>query len=96
MRTTQALSITLPVEMAQMVKDKVSSGEYASESEVVRAGLRALSAQNAAIDKWLLEEVLPAADAHEADPGRAIPIAETRQRLRSFMDSQLIGKPEEK
>jgi len=96
MRTTQALSITLPVEMAQMVKDKVSSGEYASESEVVRAGLRALSAQNAAIDKWLQEEVLPAADAHDAHPGRAIPIAETRQRLRSFMDSQLIGKPEEK
>jgi antitoxin ParD1/3/4 len=53
MRTTQALSITLPVEMAQMVKDKVSSGEYASESEVIRAGLRALSAQNAAIDRWL-------------------------------------------
>jgi len=96
MRTTQALSITLPVEMAQMVKDKVSSGEYASESEVVRAGLRALNAQNAAIDKWLLEEVLPAADAHEADPGRAMPITETRKRLRSFMDGQIIGKTEEK
>lgn len=96
MRTTQALSITLPVEMAQMVKDKVSSGEYASESEVIRAGLRALSAQNAAIDKWLLEEVLPAADAQDADPGRAIPIAETRKRLQSFMDDQRAGKSERK
>jgi putative addiction module CopG family antidote len=93
MRTTQALSITLPVEMAQMVKDKVSSGEYASESEVIRAGLRALSAQNAAIDRWLQEEVLPAIDAHDADPGRAIPIAETRKRLQSFMDARLSAKP---
>ena len=32
MRTTQPLTITLPHDMAQMVKDKVSSGEYATES----------------------------------------------------------------
>ncbi len=40
MRSTQQLSVTLPNEMAQMVKSKVSSGEYASDSEVIRDGLR--------------------------------------------------------
>jgi antitoxin ParD1/3/4 len=30
MRTTQSLSITLPHEMAQMVKAKVTSGAYAT------------------------------------------------------------------
>ena len=42
MRTTQQFSITLPHEMAEMVRTKVESGEYASESEVIRDGLRAL------------------------------------------------------
>jgi len=40
MRSTQQLSITLPNEMAQLVRAKVAAGEYASESEVIRDGLR--------------------------------------------------------
>jgi len=35
------MSITLPNELAVAVREKVASGEYASESEVVRDGLRA-------------------------------------------------------
>ncbi|SOB74662.1 putative addiction module antidote protein, CC2985 family [Marinobacter sp. LV10R510-11A] len=44
MRTTQQFSITLPNQMADVVKAKVAAGEYATESEVIRDGLRALSA----------------------------------------------------
>jgi len=66
MRTTQSLSITLPHEMAQMVKSKVSSGEYATESEVIRDGLRTLAARDAAVEKWLIEEVAPTFDALKA------------------------------
>jgi putative addiction module CopG family antidote len=76
MRSTRQMSITLPNEMAQMVKDKVASGAYASESEVVREGLRFLEDRDAAIERWLREEVVPAAIALEADPSRAIPMDE--------------------
>jgi antitoxin ParD1/3/4 len=62
MRNTQSLSITLPNDMAQMVKDKVASGSYASESEVIRDGLRALQARDAAIERWLHESVVPVFD----------------------------------
>jgi antitoxin ParD1/3/4 len=62
MRNTQSLSITLPNDMAQMVKDKVSSGAYADESEVVRDGLRALQARDAAMERWLHEAVVPVFD----------------------------------
>jgi len=62
MRNTQSLSITLHHDMAQMVKDKVASGTYASESEVIRDGLRALQARDAVIDRWLREEVVPVFD----------------------------------
>lgn len=68
MRSTQQFSVTLPDEMAQMVKDKVRSGEYASESEVIREGLRALQAQERALDDWLKTEVGAAYDELRADP----------------------------
>ena len=50
MRTTQQLSITLPNDMADVVKTKVKTGEYASESEVIRDGLRALLARDRAVE----------------------------------------------
>ena len=40
-RSAEKLSITLPVEMAQLVRDKVKSGAYGSNSEVIREALRA-------------------------------------------------------
>lgn len=45
MRTTQQFSITLPNEMADIVKSKVADGEYATKSEIIRDGLQALMAQ---------------------------------------------------
>lgn len=76
MRSTTSLSITLPHEMAQMVKDKVASGEYASESEVIRDGLRTLQARDVALENWLRQEIVPAYEAYRADPSRAIPAEE--------------------
>jgi putative addiction module CopG family antidote len=46
MRKTQQLSITLPNDIANAVKSKVTSGEYATESEVIRDGLGLLLARD--------------------------------------------------
>lgn len=81
MRTTQQFSVTLPIEMANLVKTKVAGGEYATESEVIRDGLRVLMARDRAVESWLAQEVAPAYDALKADPGRAIPIDQVRERL---------------
>jgi putative addiction module CopG family antidote len=81
MRTTQQLSITLPIEMADAIKAKVSSGEYATESEVIRDGLRALLARDRAVDVWLRDQVAPAYDALQADPSRAVSARRIRERL---------------
>ncbi|KAA0892780.1 type II toxin-antitoxin system ParD family antitoxin [Pusillimonas sp. ANT_WB101] len=81
MRTTQQFSITLPNEMAKLVRGKVSSGEYASESEVIRDGLRALLARDQAVQNWLLNEVAPAYDAIKADPTRSISAQDVRANL---------------
>ena len=71
MRSTQQFSVTLPNEMAAQLRAKVASGEYASESEVIRDGLRALQAREKATEAWLRGEVVPAFDALKADPSRA-------------------------
>lgn len=92
MRNTQSLSITLPHEMAQMVKDKVASGEYATESEVIRDGLRTLAARDAALEKWLLDEVVPTLGALDAGDMTTVSLQDARSRLRARLDI-LTGKP---
>lgn len=81
MRTTQQLSITLPNEMADAIKAKVKTGEYATESEVIRDGLRTLLARDRAVDNWLHDQVGQAYDALQADPSRAITLDAVRARL---------------
>jgi len=81
MRTTQQFSITLPNEMASVVKAKVAAGEYATESEVIRDGLRVLMARDRAVEGWLHEQVGPAYDTLKADPSRAITVAQVRATL---------------
>ncbi len=81
MRTTQQFSVTLPQDMAEIVKSKVAAGEYASESEVIRDGLRTLLARDRAMESWLLQQVAPAYDAMRADPGRAVAPETLRARL---------------
>jgi len=81
MRTTQQFSITLPNEMADIVRTKVAAGEYASESEVIRDGIRALIARDRAMESWLLHEVGPAYDALKANPERAVTLERVRTTL---------------
>ena len=81
MRTTQQMSITLPIEMASLVKAKVKAGVYATESEVIRDGLRALIARDRAMETWLQNQVGPAYDALKADPARAVTTDQLRKRL---------------
>jgi len=83
MRTTHPISITLPHDMAAMVKAKVAAGDYATESEVIRDGLRTLLARDAAIDSWLRGEVVKSYDAYAANPDSGIPASKIMARLRA-------------
>jgi antitoxin ParD1/3/4 len=69
MRTTQQFSITLSLDMADAVERKVKSGAYASVSEVVRALLE----RDAAVERWLREEVVPDHREYLADPTKGVP-----------------------
>lgn len=92
MRSTQQLSVTLPNEMAQMVKSKVSSGEYASDSEVIRDGLRALQARDKALDTWLRTEVAAAYDELKADPSKGRTAEQVLASLKDETERQLKAR----
>lgn len=81
MRSTKQLSVTLPNEMAKEVAAKVASGEYASESEVIRDGLRALQARDKAVEQWLAGDVGNIYDAMKADPARARSASDVKSSL---------------
>ena len=92
MRTTQQFSITLPNDMADAVRSKVAAGEYATESEVFRDGLRALLARDRAVENWLRDQVGPAYDALKADPSRAVSIDQVRAMLAAEHQAALPKK----
>jgi len=81
MRSTRQLSITLPNEMAELVRAKVAAGEYATESEVIRDGLRTLLARDRAVEDWLREKVAPAYDVLKANPSRVVTVRRVRTTL---------------
>jgi antitoxin ParD1/3/4 len=81
MRTTRQMSVTLPLEMADMVLARVASGDYASESEVIREGLRSLAARERAVESWLRDQVAPAYDRLAAHPSTSVSPDQVRASL---------------
>jgi antitoxin ParD1/3/4 len=84
MQTAEKLSITLPAEMVRVIREKVGTGTYSSNSEVIREALRG----------WMEREqrlaTLDAAIARgvaEADAGRTQEIETVREELRKRFES---------
>lgn len=67
--------------MADLVKAKVATGEYATESEVIRDGLCTLLARDRAMEAWLREQVVPAAQCLIVDPALALSVGQVREHL---------------
>ena len=83
MPSAEKRTFSLPTEQAGYIDSLVASGAYASGSEVVRAGLRALQERDAAVERWLREEVVSVHDKLQADPSRASPSGEVFAAVRA-------------
>lgn len=75
--------VTLPREHADYIDRLVASGTFASTSEVLRAGLRALQERDEAVECWLRDDVAPAYDAMKAHPERGLPAKAVFEELRA-------------
>lgn len=81
MRTSRQLSITLPPSVADEVRAHVASGRYASESEVIRDGLRALADRDQAVEDWLRGPVVRAYDALKAGTLKTVDLDDYRKEV---------------
>jgi len=81
MDATRRLEIELPEGMADGVRARVESGEFASESEVVRAGIELLDEQDEPRDPQVDALLAAGYDAWKANPTGGIPLKEVDARL---------------
>jgi antitoxin ParD1/3/4 len=89
MPAAQKRTFSLPARQSKFIDAQVRAGKYASASEVVRAGLRALQERDASLDHWLTSEVAPVYDAMKANPARGIPAEKVFAELRT----RYVSKP---
>ncbi len=83
-RTSRPITVTLG-DLHDHVEARVKSGAYASASEVVRAAVRALDREEAALTDWLRRRV----DEAFADPRPSQPARDVFRRLRSHHAAQV-------
>jgi antitoxin ParD1/3/4 len=81
-------TFSLPNEQAAYIDAKVDDG--ASASEVVRAGLHALQERDAAVERWLRDEVVPTYDAMKADPNQGIPAKAVFAEMRARYSRRIV------
>ena len=67
MHKVERLSITLPADMARMIRAKVQEGRYASNSEVIREAVRAWQERELAREQRLAA-IRAKIDEADADP----------------------------
>jgi len=92
MTTTEKRTVSLPSEHAAFIDELVNRGAYASASEVVRAGLRALRERDAAVERWLNEEVAPAFDRIREKSSSTLSAQSVFEEVRAHHARQLKGK----
>lgn len=83
MPVVEKRTISLPSAQARYIDALVDAGSYASASEVVRAGLRALQERDAVVERWLRDKVIPVYDAMQADSSRGIPADQVVAAMRA-------------
>ncbi|WP_426122608.1 type II toxin-antitoxin system ParD family antitoxin [Pararhizobium sp. PWRC1-1] len=78
MRTSKPITVTLGKQQA-LLEDRLQSGAYESASEVIRAGLRALDREEAALSQIMRAKIREAID----DPRPDVTAADVFARLRA-------------
>jgi antitoxin ParD1/3/4 len=79
MQSAEKLSITLPPEMASFIRQKVNSGLYGSNSEIIREALRGMMDRDRRLER--LDSAI-AQGVADAEAGRVQDIDDVRAELR--------------
>ena len=93
MANVEKKTVSLSAEQVRYIEGRVSSGDYGSTSEVVRAGLRALQQRDGEVEAWLQQDVATTFDAMHADRSRGLDPQSVSAVLREHHDARLKDLP---
>ena len=93
MPTMEKNSATVTLDQARFIDNKAASGEYASNSKVIRNGLRALAARDRAVDTWPNEQIVPEYDRVMASDATLSSTSDIRTHLDSQVSAAAKGSP---
>jgi len=80
MATAEKLSITLPAEMVRVIRERVGTGAYGSNSELIREALRGWMERE---QRLVVLDTAIARGLADADAGRVQDIGMVREEMRS-------------
>lgn len=80
-------TFSLTEEQAAFIDEKVESGGYVSGSEVVREGLRGLQEDEDALQRWIVEEVLPTLQRIDAGEEELVDIDEAFAEIMAELEA---------
>lgn len=81
MSASHKRTFSRPSEQSAFIDEKIQSGQFASGSEVVRAGLRALQERDQAVERWLQKEVTATYDAVKDGRSKSTPVGDVFDKL---------------
>jgi antitoxin ParD1/3/4 len=85
-------TFSLTKQQSEYVDAMVSSGGYASGSEVIREGIRILQEREQRLEKWLKVEAGPTYDAWQANPDDVLTADQVFDELEAEMDADPVKK----
>ena len=81
MDAPRELKLTLPPDLAQAVREKVVSGGYTDEMEVIRDGLAAITEDENHLEDWMVEEIRETYAEWEAGTLETVSMEEIRAEI---------------
>jgi antitoxin ParD1/3/4 len=91
MQNVERLSITLPTEMARLIRAKVEEGGYASNSEVIREAMRAWQEQEQ-LRAHRLEDIRAKIAEADLDPRPSLTEAEVDRHFEERLKRSLATR----
>ena len=92
MASVEKRTFSLPTEQSAFIDAPVKAGSFASASEVVRAGLRALQERDAALERWLREDVAATYDAWKSGHMASLSPEDVADRMRRRHADRMKGE----
>jgi antitoxin ParD1/3/4 len=91
MSIPSAVTVELSEEERAFIERKIDAGVVPNAGALLHAALAFAIEDDADMERWLREDVVPTIERMEKDPSRAIPVDEVFEKLRRRIDADVAA-----